>query len=130
MLEPRRRDHPLVKKHFPSWHPPLDFLVMFSGNPYRYPSPLTHWLFDPEGGSDNTIATPTLAFYGEKEWKRDLSQRKRQKWFMTRCRDVRVQPHPWKHTVPRTQEFADIVKDFVLDVEGNKQGKKKWSSVL
>jgi len=32
--------------------------------------------------------------------------------------------------VPRTQEFADIVKDFVLDVEGNKQGKKKWSSVL
>jgi len=130
MLEPCRRDHGLVKKYFPSWHPPLDFLIMFSGNPYRYPSTLTDWLFYPEGGPDNTIATSTLAFYGRKEWGRDWLQKKRQDWFITRCRDVTIQPHPWKHTVPRTQEYADIVRDFVLGVEKKKQGSKRWKSVL
>ena len=117
MLEPSRRNHPLSKKYMPSWHPPLEFLVMFSGNPYRYPDPTVHWLFFEEGGEDNVIKTRTLAFYGQKEWDRVQSQRERQQWLITRLAEVKVVGHPWKHTVPRTQEYADVVKDFILDGE-------------
>jgi hypothetical protein len=115
MLEPSRRDHPLVKKYMPSWQPPLEFLIMFSGNPYRYPDETVHWLFFPEGGEHNLIRTRTLAFYGQKEWDREKSQRERQQWFIKRLANVKVVAHPWKHTVPRTQEYADVVKDFILE---------------
>jgi hypothetical protein len=121
MLEPARRGHPLVKKYMPSWHPPLDFFIMFSGNPYRHPTEQVHWLFYPEGGRDNMIGTKALAFYGQKEWARDQSQRERQAFFISRCADVTVMAHPWKHTVPRTQEYADVVRDFVLDVARAKE---------
>lgn len=117
MLEPSRRSHPLFKKYMPSWHPPLKYFIMFSGNPYRYPTDTVHWLFYPEAGQDNLIHTKALAFYGQKEWAREQSQRERQAFLLSRCLDVVVVPHPWKHTVPRTQKYADIVKDFVLEAE-------------
>ncbi|KIV99245.1 uncharacterized protein PV09_09017 [Verruconis gallopava] len=116
MLEPSRRCHPLVKKYVPPWHPPLEFLIMFSGNPYRYPDETVHWLFYAEGGPENVINTPALAFYGEKEWESEKSQRERQQWLISRLANAKVVSHPWKHTVPRTQKFADIVKDFVLQI--------------
>ena len=123
MLEPSRRDHPLVKKYMPSWQPPLEFLIMFSGNPYRYADEMVHWLFFPEAGKDNMISTRTLAFYGAKEWAREQFARERQQWFISRCKDVKVVPHPWKHTVPRTQQYADVVKDFIM--EGDNKGKSQ-----
>jgi hypothetical protein len=115
MLEPSRRSHPLVKKYIPTWHPPLDFLIVFSANPYRYPDETVHWLFYPEAGNDNLVKTRSLAFYGKKEWATVQSQRERQQWFLGRFVDVKVVPHPWAHTVPRTQEFADIIKNFILN---------------
>jgi hypothetical protein len=118
MLEPSRREHPLFKKHMPSWHPPLEFFIMFSGNPYRYPTETVQWLFYPERNHDNFIETKALAFYGQKEWAREQSQRERQAFFISRCVDITVVAHPWKHTVPRTQKYADIVKKFVLDANG------------
>jgi len=117
MLEPTRRSYQLAKKYIPASHPPLEFFIMFSGNPYRYPSETVHWLFYPEGGEDNVIRTKALAFYGEKEWRTEKCQRKRQQFLISRCTDVKVIPHPWSHTVPRTQEYADIVKAFVMEVE-------------
>jgi hypothetical protein len=116
MLEPSRRDHPLSKKYMPTWQPPLEFVILFSANPYRYPTPLTYWLFYPDVGRDNLIKTPALAFYGQKEWQREASQRERQAFFISRCENIVIRPHPWKHTVPRTQPFADEVKDFVQNV--------------
>jgi hypothetical protein len=117
MLEPSRREHPLVKRYVPAWHPPLEFLIMFSGNPYRYPDEQVHWLFFPEGGKDTVIKTRTLAFYGEKEWAQVQSQRERQQWLLTRFTNVEVVGHPWAHTVPRTQEYAEMVKNFILQGE-------------
>jgi hypothetical protein len=114
MLEPSRRSHPLVKKYIPAWHPPLEFVIIFSGNPYRYPDETVHWLFFPKARDDNLIKTRTLAFYGKKEWEREQSQRERQRWLLGRLVDVEIVPHPWAHTVPRTQEYADIVKEFIL----------------
>ncbi|KAF2100298.1 hypothetical protein NA57DRAFT_73908 [Rhizodiscina lignyota] len=120
MLEPSRRSHPLTQKYLPSWHPPLEFLVTFSANPYRFPTPLVYWLFYPETERENLIRTPTLAFFGQKEWQREKSQRERQAFFISRCENIRIRPHPWKHAVPRTQVYADEVKNFVEDVRSNK----------
>ncbi|KAF2430633.1 hypothetical protein EJ08DRAFT_214247 [Tothia fuscella] len=122
MLEPSRRSHPLVKKYIPTWHPPLEFLILFSANPYRYPDQTVHWLFFPEGGNDNVVRTRTLAFYGKKEWDREKGQRERQQWLMGRLADVKIVPHPWAHTVPRTQEYADIVKQFIFGSRPSRVG--------
>jgi hypothetical protein len=65
----------------------------------------------------NTLSTPTLAFYGQKEWSTDPFSRSRQQWFISRFEDIQVQPHPWKHTVPRTEEYAEVVVGFVRRVE-------------
>lgn len=124
MLEPERRAHPLFQKYMPSWHPPLEWFIMFSGNPYRYPTETVHWLFYPEAGRDNLIRTRVLAFYGQKEWARERSQRERQAFFLSRCLEATVCPHPWSHTVPRTQKYADVVRDFVLSFEDASDGVK------
>ncbi|KAF1816661.1 hypothetical protein P152DRAFT_454892 [Eremomyces bilateralis CBS 781.70] len=122
MLEPSRRDHPLVRKYLPVDHPPLDFLIMFSGNPYRYPSPEIFWLFYPEAGEENKVITPTLALYGKKEWEAQEFFRERQEFLMSRCSNVEIVGHPWQHTVPRTQEYADIVKRFVTSFDNRATG--------
>jgi hypothetical protein len=77
--------------------------------------------------NDNTISTPTLAFYGQKEWDLDPFSRGRQQWFISRFTDVQVQAHPWKHTVPRTDEYAEMVGKFVTGVEGRRKKPAKAS---
>ena len=171
MLEPSRRCSSQTRRWLSDEvlanQPPLQLLVLFSANPYRFPlAPANdvdvRWLFYPadftgypydelsvptretltlssKAGErraastrempedayplkiktplDNRLCTPTLAFYGKAEWDADAFSRGRQQWFFSRCVDVRVHAHPWKHTVPRTEDFASIVRDFVESVD-------------
>jgi hypothetical protein len=75
--------------------------------------------------SSNTISTPTLFFYGAKEWATDPFSRARQQWFISRFDDLQVQGHPWKHTVPRTDAYAGVVVEFVSRLEMKLEGKVK-----
>lgn len=173
MLEPTRRSTSSVRSLLGDAvlqiQPPLDFLTLFSANPYRFPlSPANdislQFMFYPgnftsypysndlpmaetiarmsrksssvyaesyslsiDTPKDNTISTPTLAFYGQKEWDLDPFSRGRQQWFISRFTDVRVQAHPWKHTVPRTEEYAEMVGSFVEEVETRKKKPAKAS---
>jgi hypothetical protein len=188
LLEPSRRGGKMVRQYLGEevldMQPPLEFLILFSANPYRFPLSKENDvdvlpLFYPEGFEDypysqlavptwqgmmlvsgksttttttttttavtgssssssstspatslppssfhtsspsnnNTLSTPTLAFYGQKEWSTDPFSRSRQQWFISRFEDIQVQPHPWKHTVPRTEEYAEVVVGFVRRVE-------------
>ena len=73
--------------------------------------------FHTTNSADNTLTTPTLSFYGLKEWSTDPFSRSRQQWLISRFTNIQVQPHPWKHTVPRTEVYADVVVGFVRRVE-------------
>jgi hypothetical protein len=174
MLEPSRRQSNSVRSLLGddalSLQAPLELLILFSANPYRFPlSPSNdtdvRFVFYPVSfmsypyskddmpmaetitrlsrksssvyadsypmsittPNDNMISTPTLAFYGQKEWDLDPFSRGRQQWFISRFTDVQVQAHPWKHTVPRTDEYAEMVGNFVTGVEGRRKKPAKAS---
>jgi Serine hydrolase (FSH1) len=174
MLEPSRRQSNPVRSLLGddalSLQAPLELLILFSANPYRfplsssndtdvrfmfYPASFTSYPYSKDDmpmaetiallsrksssvyadsypmsittPNDNTISTPTLAFYGQKEWDLDPFSRRRQQWFISRFTDVQVQAHPWKHTVPRTDEYAKVVGKFVKRVEGRRKKPAKAS---
>ena len=157
MLEDARRGSEDSRRYLSddvlAMQPPLEFLVLFSANPFRFPLSTgndvdVRWLFYPDGfkaypyeklsvstresltrqstslykeaypiaiqtPKDNRLCTPTLAFYGLKEWDLDPFSRGRQQWFISRFVDVTTCAHPWMHTVPRTEEYAKRVGEFV-----------------
>lgn len=95
-------------------------------SPHSPHSPPAYAAYSPHSISTpqvNTLTTPTLSFYGQKEWERDPFSRSRQQWFISRFTDVQVQAHPWKHTVPRTDEYAEVMVGFVRRVEMEGSGR-------